>query len=87
MSDRTECHLCAGSGEVYFVPMGAPDCAADNFGCPACVAAERDEEIARLTADNIRMRAALEQIEGMSDYALSMDATQVARDALNRSAP
>ena len=60
----------------------------DAQGCPASAKTDsRDEEIARLLADNIRMRAALEQIEGMSDYALSMDATQVARDALNRSAP
>jgi hypothetical protein len=38
-----DCHLCGGSGEVAFVPFGAPDCEQDVFGCPGCIQAERDQ--------------------------------------------
>ena len=37
-----ECELCAGSGEVTITPVGASDSAADQYGCPVCIAKERD---------------------------------------------
>lgn len=45
------CPLCAGSGEVTIIPAGEPDSAAGTYGCPLCIAAERDE------AEEQRIRA------------------------------
>lgn len=42
-----DCYLCGGIGEVAFVPVGAPDCEQDVFGCPGCIQAERDEAISQ----------------------------------------
>lgn len=64
MSEHTEdiCDLCGGSGEVEITPFGRPDDERDSFGCPACVAAERDEEIAELTEQRDKLLAALTEI-------------------------
>lgn len=64
MSEHTEdiCDLCGGSGEVEITPFGRPDDERDSFGCPACIAAERDEEIAELRQQRDKLLAALEKI-------------------------
>lgn len=41
--NQDECYLCGGSGEVVFVAHGDPEQRQDCFGCPACIARERDE--------------------------------------------
>lgn len=38
-----ECPLCAGSGEVTIIPVGGSDADAGDYGCPVCIAKERDE--------------------------------------------
>lgn len=38
-----ECELCAGSGEVIITPVGGNDSDAGVYGCPMCIAKERDE--------------------------------------------
>lgn len=38
-----ECELCAGSGEVTITPVGGDDSQASEYGCPLCIARERDE--------------------------------------------
>lgn len=38
-----ECELCAGSGEVTITPVGLDDSQAGAYGCPVCIAKERDE--------------------------------------------
>lgn len=40
-----DCDVCGGSGEVEIT---AADGKADYFGCPACIAREKDEQIAEL---------------------------------------
>lgn len=37
-----ECELCAGSGEVTIIPVGGSDADARDYGCPMCIAKERD---------------------------------------------
>lgn len=64
MSEHTEdiCDLCGGSGEVEITPFGRPDDERDSFGCPACIAAERDKEIAELRQQRDKLLAALTEI-------------------------
>lgn len=57
-TDRDDCHLCGGTGEVSITPYGQPDEAMDVFGCPACIQADRDEA----ERQNTLLRAALEAI-------------------------
>lgn len=38
-----ECELCAGSGEVTITPVGGNESQSDEYGCPLCIAKERDE--------------------------------------------
>lgn len=38
-----ECELCAGSGEVTITPVGCDESRAGDYGCPLCIAKERDE--------------------------------------------
>ncbi len=38
-----ECELCAGSGEVTITPVGCGESQAGEYGCPVCIAKERDE--------------------------------------------
>lgn len=38
-----ECELCAGIGEVTITPVGGNEAQAGEYGCPLCIAKERDE--------------------------------------------
>jgi hypothetical protein len=42
-----ECELCGGSGEVSISKDGTAE-GTDYYGCPACIARDRDDEIAKL---------------------------------------
>lgn len=52
--DPADCPLCAGSGEVNITPVGAPDSEQGTYGCPLCIAAERDEAEDQRVLDQIR---------------------------------
>ncbi len=41
--NQDECPLCQGSGEVDITPIGEPDSERSSYGCPMCIAADRDE--------------------------------------------
>lgn len=58
--DTGECRLCCGIGEVTITPIGEPDSEATSYGCPVCIAAERDEEIATLEHQRDQLLAAAE---------------------------
>lgn len=57
-TDRDDCHLCGGTGEVQITPHAQPEGRADYFGCPACIQADRDEA----ERQNALLRVALEAI-------------------------
>ncbi len=51
MSDTEDiCELCAGSGEVVITPIGEDDGQAGTYGCPICIAKQRDELLAEIDA-------------------------------------
>lgn len=48
--DGSDCPLCGGVGELSITPYGAPESEAGTYGCPICIAGERDDEIDELQA-------------------------------------
>ena len=74
-----ECPLCSGSGEVTITPFGADDGKADSYGCPACIAADRDkaeQQRDKLLAVLENLLAITNDSQGVAGYHLNGDVAQ-----------